>query len=350
MRTDPASPPRHAEHIVPFVAGDGRRLNLVHIRGERAPDKGPVVLVHGAGVRANIFRAPVQQTLVDVLVAAGYDVWLENWRASIDLEPNAWTLDQAAVHDHPKAIQTIVRETGRDEVKAIVHCQGSTSFMLSAVAGLVPQVKVIVSNAVSLHPWVSRSAGWKARYAVPWVARLTDYLDPQWGLEAKGFFAKALTLLVKTTHRECDNTVCRLASFTYGTGRPTLWSHENLNAGTHEWLKHEFAKVPLSFFQQMTECLRAGRLIPVEGYRELPEDVAERPPKTDARFVFLAGAQNQCFLPESQRRTYEHLSRYRPGYHALHVIPGYGHLDIFMGKNAARDVFPLIQAELDRPV
>jgi pimeloyl-ACP methyl ester carboxylesterase len=341
---------RYTEHVVPFQAGDGRPLNLVHVQGAQAPSKGPVMLVHGAGVRANIFRAPVQQTIVDALLEAGYDVWLENWRASIDLEPNEWTLDQAAVHDHPKAVETIVRETGSDTVKAIVHCQGSTSFMLSAMAGLVPQVKVVLSNAVSLHPVVSRSAGMKARYAVPLVARLTPYLDPQWGLEAKGFTAKAITLLVKATHRECQNTVCRLASFTYGTGFPTLWRHENLNAQTHEWLKHEFAKVPLTFFRQMAECLRAGRLVPVEGYKELPENVAERLPETDARFVFLAGERNQCFLPESQRRTYEHLARHRRGYHALHVIPGYGHLDIFMGKDAARDVFPLIVSELDKPV
>jgi len=350
MQTDPSSPSRYMESVVPFLAGDGRSLNLVHIRGEQEPTKGPVVLVHGAGVRASIFRAPVARTIVDALVADGYDVWLENWRASIDVEPSEWTLDQAAVHDHPKAIQTIVQQTGRDEVKAIVHCQGSTSFMLSAMAGLVPQVKVILSNAVSLHPVVPRSARLKAFYAVPLVARMTPYLDPQWGLHAEGFTAKAITLLVKATHHECDNTVCRLASFTYGTGFPTLWRHENLNPETHEWLKHEFAKVPLTFFEQMAECIRAGHLVPVEGYRELPEDVAERPPETEARFVFLAGELNRCFLPESQRRTFERLDHHRPGYHALHVIPDYGHLDVFMGQDAARDVFPLILAELNKPV
>jgi hypothetical protein len=30
------------------------------------------------------------------------------------------------------------------------------------------------------------------------------------------------------------------------------------------------------------------------------------------------------------------------------VIPGYAHLDIFMGKDAHRDVLPLMIAELDR--
>jgi len=84
------------ERVIPFRAGDGFQCNLIHIQGERPTTRGPVLLVHGAGVRANIFRAPVKTTLVDTLVERGYDVWLENWRASIDLPPNRWTLDQAA--------------------------------------------------------------------------------------------------------------------------------------------------------------------------------------------------------------------------------------------------------------
>ena len=90
------------------------------MKGETAPHKGPVLLVHGAGVRANIFRAPVKTTIVDYLIANGYDVWLENWRASIDLPPNTWTLDQAALYDHPEAVKTVVEQTGWDEIKALM--------------------------------------------------------------------------------------------------------------------------------------------------------------------------------------------------------------------------------------
>ena len=87
----------YIRRVVPFVAGDGRSLNLVNIRSsEKMPDKGPVILVHGAGVRASIYQAPVETDIVDALIAGGYDVWLENWRASIDFEANLWTLDQAA--------------------------------------------------------------------------------------------------------------------------------------------------------------------------------------------------------------------------------------------------------------
>lgn len=107
------------EDFVPFASGDGLQCNLIHLQGDRTPHKGPVLLVHGAGVRANIFRAPIRTTLVDFLVCHGYDVWLENWRASIDLPPSLWTLDQAAVHDHPAAVRKVVDETRAAEVKAV---------------------------------------------------------------------------------------------------------------------------------------------------------------------------------------------------------------------------------------
>lgn len=338
----------HRDTVVPFTAGDGRPLNLVHVEGERPAAKGPVLLVHGAGVRANIFRAPVPRTLVDALVDEGYDVWLENWRASIDLDPTSWTLDQAAVFDHPRAVRTVVEQTGSDEVKAVVHCQGSTSFVMSAVAGLVPEVRTVVTNAVSLHPVIPAFSELKIRAVAPLIARLTPYVDPQWGVAAPDAVAKAVVALVRLTHHECDNTVCRMVSFTYGTGFPCLWSHENLNEATHEWVKQEFAAVPMTFFAQMARCVARGHLVSVEGHNELPESFVAGPPQTDARFVFLAGEENKCFLPESQERTFEFFDVHRPGRDSLHLLPGYGHLDVFMGQRAATDVFPLILEELDK--
>ena len=337
----------YKETTVPFTAGDGLECNLIHVQGEKPSTRGPVVLVHGAGVRANLFRAPVKTTIVEALIEHGYDVWLENWRASIDLPPNEWTLDKAAVYDHPAAVKKIVEETGSDEVKAVIHCQGSTSFMMSAVAGLLPQVKTIVANAVTLHPVVPKFSETKLNIAVPLMSLFTDYLNPQWGLHAPTLTAKAVNLLVKATHHECKNAVCKQVSFTYGTGFPALWLHENINNDTHEWLKHEFASVPLTFFKQMARCVRKGNLISVDGYKELPADFCAQPPQTDARFVLTAGAKNLCFLPGSQVKTFDWLQQQRKGFHKLHIFPNYGHLDVFMGKNAARDTFPVILEALD---
>jgi pimeloyl-ACP methyl ester carboxylesterase len=347
MQATTARPPLQ-ESVIPFTAMDGFPLNLIHVRGEAAPSKGPVLLVHGAGVRANIFRAPDETTLVDYLVERGYDVWLENWRASIDLPRNEWTLDQVALNDHPAAVQEVVRQTGVDSIQAVIHCQGSTSFSMSAVAGLVPQVRTIVSNAVSLDPVLPRLARAKILALITTIGFAYPYLSPQWGISAPTLRAKLVANWVRLTHHECNNLVCRIASFTYGLGFPTLWEHSNLNPATHEWLKHEFADVPRTFFEQMNRCVAAGHLVPVSGDYRLPKDFALRKPETDARFAFFSGALNRCFLPDSQRRTFARLDGFAPGKHTLHVIPKYAHLDVFMGQDAARDVFPLMVAELER--
>jgi hypothetical protein len=335
--------------VVPFVAGDGFECNLVHVEGSLAASKGPVLLSHGAGVRANIFCAPVQKTIVDALLEDGYDVWLENWRASIDFAPNLWTLDHAAVYDHPAAVRAITEHTGASSVSAIVHCQGSTSFVMSACAGLLPQVRTIVTNAVSLYTLVPAFSRLKLDYAVPAMKRLFPYLNPQWGLVAPTLRTKLLRGVVELTHHECHNPVCKFSSFTYGTGFPVLWRHENLNPDTHEWLTHEFAQVPLTFFEQMACCVRAGNLVSLGLFPQLPANFTAQAPQTDARFVFLAGEKNVCFLPEGQRRSFEFMQRLHNNYHSLHTFPTYGHLDVFMGQLAARDTFPVILGELNKP-
>jgi alpha/beta hydrolase fold len=337
--------------IVPFTAGDGMRLHLVNVRGPEEPIRAPVMLAHGAGMHSESWLdAPIESTLVDALVGAGYDVWLENWRGSIHAGPNPWTMDQAAVHDHPAAVRAIVEDTGADDIKAVVQCIGSTSFTMSALAGLVPQVSTIVANSVSLHTVVPPAAEHKARYLRPLIKRAFPYLDPSWGERPTTPLERGLSLIVNATHRECDNSVCRMASFIYGAGRPTLWGHANLNGETHDWLSGQFGPAPSQFFDHIARCIRAGHLVSVDGLAELPEDFVDQPPQTDARFALLAGDRNRCFLPVGQRRTFDYLESHGRGRHSLHVIPGYGHLDVFIGRNAHRDTYPLILSALELDV
>lgn len=335
---------------VPFATQDGLALNVVNVRGGKDPTRSPVMLVHGAGVRGNIFNAPVDRTIIDELIDAGYDVWLENWRASIDFPLVDWTLDQAANYDHPAAVETVLRETGAKTMKAIIHCQGSTSFAMSALAGLVPQVETIVTNAVSLHPVVPRWSRVKLLIFVPILARLMRSMNPGWGDDTPAGWPRVLEYLVKATHHECDNTACRLVSFTYGAGFPALWMHENINEETHlKFIQAEFGHVPLSFFRHIRACEKAGNLVSLETYGRLPRDYAAAPPRTDARWAFFAGENNKCFLAESQRKTFAWFDKHAPGKHSLDVIPGYSHLDIFMGENSARDVFPRMLRALEGP-
>lgn len=338
----------YREELLPFVTADGRTCNLIHVIGREPARHGPVMLVHGSGVRANIFRSPTDETLVDYLIARGWDVWLENWRASIDVTPNYWTLDEAAVYDHPAAVELVVQKTRARFVRAIIHCQGSTSFMMALAAGLVPQVNVVVSNAVSLHPVVPPWTRFKLRYLLPLLEILLDHLDPSWGKGKPSGVAAAIRLLVEATHPECRNSVCRLASFTYGAGFPALWSHELLGERVHNWMRDEFGFVPMSFFRQMAACVARGRLVPAGVSSAIPPDFLSRF-ASKARFALVAGARNRVFLPESQARTLAYLRAHSSrNDHSLHIFPEYGHLDVFMGKRAALDTFPIIVDELTR--
>ena len=339
----------HTDELIALDIADRTPCNLIRVRGPKEPTKGPVLLVHGVGVRTEIWRPPTPRTLIEALVDEGYDVFMETWRASMDVPNNTWTLDQGAVLDHPVAVKKVVELTGADSIQAITHCQGSTSFLMAACAGLVPEVRTIVASAVSLHPVVPRTAKLKLDYVVPAVSRLLGYLDPRWGeKDAPWLLPKVMTAYCKLSRRDCDNGVCKVSSFMFGAGNPTLWTHEQLSPATHEWTKGEFGPAPLTFFRQIAKCVDTGYLVSVEGRPELPESFVAQAPQTDARISLITGGRNNCFLPESQMRTFEWLDHQDPGRHTLHIVPGYGHLDVFVGEQAGRDWHPIILGELEK--
>lgn len=55
------------------------------------------------------------------------------------------------------------------------------------------------------------------------------------------------------------------------------------------------------------------------------------------------GELNKCILPESMSKTLDFLCCHNgPDLYNYHVLPKYGHIDPFIGKNASKDVFPII--------
>lgn len=56
--------------------------------------------------------------------------------------------------------------------------------------------------------------------------------------------------------------------------------------------------------------------------------------------LFVTGKENHVF-PDSHSKTFKALSQTQTGkQHELWEVPGYGHQDIFMGKNCHREIFP----------
>lgn len=347
----PSSPiPLERFETITFAAGDGRTLNLKHLAPQGPPvGEQPLLLVAGTGTRANIFNPPTHN-LLKILSDKGFDLWILNWRSSIDLPAVAYTLDDAAVLDMPLAVREVLNRTETDALKAIIHCQGSCAFMMAITAGLLPNVSVVISNSSALHPVMP----WQARLKLPLAVALLNWtrvrgINPQWGIHAPGVLPKILDRYVKATHAECDNPVCNFCSFMYGYGFPTLWRHENLNDATHDWIMGEFGQVPMSYYGHIADASAAGEMVSTGKYSTLPALFTAEAPRTDARFVFMTGDQNQTFLPIGMGRTFEYFERYAAGRHTFQKIAGYGHLDVFLGEDAHNDVFPFIVDELSKP-
>lgn len=65
--------------------------------------------------------------------------------------------------------------------------------------------------------------------------------------------------------------------------------------------------------------------------------------------AFIHGGDNQCFLPESAKTTYDLLcARNGAAYYTRQIVDGYGHIDCIFGRAAAADVFPHVLRHLEQ--
>jgi cholesterol oxidase len=327
---------------------DGKILRLTRYRAGR---KGPLVLSHGLGVSSLIFSIDtIEPNLLEYLAAAGYDCWLLDYRASVDL-PYArelWTADDVATRDYPAALTKVRTVTGSPTVQVLAHCFGATTFSMAMLAGLEGVRSAVISQIAT-------------DYVVPWFPqRLLAYLRAPALFELLGIdvvnarattadgpleraLDEALQLIVPVPRKERthDATSNRITAL-YGR----LYQLDQLNNATvASGLAEMFGEANIEAFKQLALFARRGRVLDRDG-----NDVyLPHLDRLALPILFIHGAENACFKPESTERTLQRLSEANGRQlYERHVIPGYGHIDCIFGKNAATDVYPLIVAHLDK--
>ncbi|WP_330960962.1 alpha/beta fold hydrolase [Photobacterium sp. 53610] len=352
-RFNPEAPPRQkrplnapAPQVHFFNTEDNVTLRLTRYP---AGSKGPVMLVHGLGVSSDIFSTDLIDTnLLEFLCAHQYDVWLLDFRVSIDLpaarqQSNG---DQVAQYDFPAAVRKIQEETGKDSIQAVVHCWGASTFFMALLSGLTG-IRSVVCSQIATDVVVPTATQVKTGLHIPafleklGVDSLTAYVDSHEGWSER-LWDKALAVYaLAEAQGQCSNPVCHRVTFNYAP----LYRHAQLNEALHRNLHELFAEANIGAFQHLAECCRAGFLTDAEGHnRYLPHLERLRLP-----ICFIHGAMNECYLPESTALTYQTLvNRFGPEHYTRHVIPDYGHIDCIFGRNASRDVYPLIVKHLDQ--
>lgn len=350
-RFDVAAAPRKrrplrvpAPEIHPFVTTDGVQLLLTRYRGGA---KGPVVLSHGLGVSSRIFAMDTIETnLLEFLTAHGYDVWLLDYRASIELPASAgrFTGDDVARYDYPAAIATVRAVSGAATVQTVVHCFGASTFFMAMADGL-PGVRSVVCSQVATHLICPPMTRLKSSLYLPQlldrigVDSLSAYTDSNANWLSR-LYDRALDAFPDDREEKCNSAVCHRITFMYSL----LYEHDQLNTATHDALHEMFGTANIDVLEHLAVMVRAGGLRTASGQ----DSYLPHLDRLAVPIAFIHGAENGCFLPESTEQTMQALQQ-RNGAHLYrrHVIPDYGHIDCIFGRRAARDVFPLILEHLE---
>ena len=325
-------------------------IGLTLFRFNRRPCRDVVVLLHGLTTSTDMFVMPEHYNIVNYLLDHDFtDVWSFDWRGSMrysyDLFPSDFTMDDIALYDMPAAFAHIREQVGPEaRIHVICHCIGSLTFMMSFYAGLIDGITSVISNSVSLTPIVSTWCKWKLTFAPIIFFRATP-LNPRWRLSPGLLpYGKWFSKWISFCHPKCNVPACHMVSFMWGSGDPAAWVHKNLDEITHERTGDLFGAVNIRYYKhvrKMASRQRAIKMYPQNPrYNRLPNDYLEHADRIDTPILFVSGKKNGIF-EKSNELTYETLNQLKPGNeNKCKVFEGYGHQDIFMGKNCDKDIFP----------
>ncbi|MGP0029837.1 MAG: GMC family oxidoreductase N-terminal domain-containing protein [Acidimicrobiales bacterium] len=345
-----APPRRHRTLALPirreyeYRTDDGVALRLTRYEGGR---RGPVLLSHGMGANPLTFNLDtIELNLVEYLFAHGFDVWLQEWRAST-LLPSAntqFTGDQVATYDHAAAQRAVRELSGRDELHVIAHCVGSLTWVMATLAGSATPSSLVCSS-VGAHPIgptltrikVGLHLGELMKAAGVRILTTDSFSDESRGQRA----LDQLLRLYPTKPEECDQAVCRRLAFIYGNAV----HHPQLNELTHVTMYELFGPTDLTMMDHLSVMARQERVVSARG-----EDIyLSHLERLRLPVTLMSGSVNLVWTPASTQRTFDLLTQELGGDDfRREVFDDYGHQDVLIGATAARDTFPSFLAHLDR--
>jgi cholesterol oxidase len=356
---NPDAPPRERRKldlpVAPVVyqvdAGDGVTLRLTRYQ---AGSKGPVMCVHGLGVSSKIFSTDlIDRNLLEDLAGHGYDVWLLDYRSSIELPyaTQRYTADEIATKDFPAAVNFIRRTAAVPSIQCLVHCFGATTFFMAMLAGLQGVRSAAVSQ-IATHMKVPFATELKTDlHAATLLDRLgmrtmTAYVDTH-----ETFLGRLTDVLLELYPIHGGprdiSPVSRRIAFLYGQ----LYELDQLNEQTYNNLHELFGVASISSLEHLATMIKRGHVVNFDGDDVYLLTAAGMPSlkRLAIPIAFAHGALNKCWLPVSTEITLDLLRQANGStLYERKVFPEYGHIDCIFGKNAARDVYPFFTAHLDK--
>lgn len=374
--------------------------------------RGSVMMMHGASASSRTFIKPDQRSLTDYLTARGYEVWLLDWRGGkaiadgedvVDGKPitladrDAQHMDAVVEHDIPKALLRMHEVRSKEgtagmPLHVVAHCFGAGCLAMCIAANELeqrPEFPVAVGNVVLLTLGLF--------YVVPWdgfikaddfvIERVLGSAPDVLGIHpgggpprtreqqrrgtraprpAKspahvwpGEMEDAYEVWPRQLLPTCSDPLCHRVAFMFG--HPYLEPRLAPGIHTPAELREQFGTMPIAMYLHAGQNVRRGFAATLDARRCscLAGDEAsqrscpthrylQRAPFERHHVTLITGTENGIWHPDSIHRMHEHLMSGPARRSTKHVLRGYAHQDLLWGADAYRDVFPLIEAGLDR--
>ncbi|KAI0011059.1 glucose-methanol-choline oxidoreductase [Xylariaceae sp. FL0662B] len=339
-------------------------------------------MIPGASVDHQIFALPtIRYNAVDYFRRAGYRVFITVHRiGSLMVAKNNWTTFDTRL-DIKACLERIRNEypdccnhkPGADHepdckrepepIYTIAHCMGSVAFATGLLDGSIPSkwIKGITCSQVFMNPIWNTMNMIKAQQLPFPGDRLYRMLAGSWfscstgrndSLVQRGL-NELLRLMPDDRKEICNSASCHRCTLVFGR----CWNHRNLNEATHRQIDRFFGGVNMTLLHLLMRQGCAGGVMsngPLFERLDTPANVRQR--LRGVPVLLFVGRDNAVLTPESTQRTYEALTeafgtRADDGVqYRRRVVPDYGHLDCWMGRNAWKDVYPFVREEVDRVV
>ncbi|CAG8718465.1 2577_t:CDS:10, partial [Racocetra persica] len=305
-------------------ADDRVKTKLYRYNGGK---KGPVLLFHGASVTHDMFATNlIKNNFLDYLIENRYDVFSVDYRLATTNKESCkqHTMDKCVL-DIKAAVNKVREITGCRKIAIVSHCLGSPLTFMGLLSGKIEGVGSLVASQVAMHPIFSYLNRIKNKIKLVSIFQHvlrqsyfdvrtfpnTNYLN--WTIN------QVLRFYPVPSGEKCRNALCHRNSLAFGT----LYAHENLTQTLHDNLNEFMGPINLATLQQLATAAKIGRLVDDNG------------------MIFT-------FDVESIRQSYETLISINDvDNYTIHIIPNYGHLDVWWGTNSHVDVFPKVLRHLN---
>jgi len=342
---------------------DGLKLPLRRFSPAGRRPQSAVLMLHGASANSDTFLTP-HGGIVAHLLERGTEVWLLDWRGSSrvveDYGPEhapLFTFERVAEHDLGAALAQIRRVSSCRQLSVFGHCIGATCVAMALARGWLARfdVEQCVLTTIGLFFSASVDGFLKAEDGILERVGAEDPactgIDPRhgsdWPEQLRRAYEAWPACLLPAGDTQADD-VYRRASFMFGAPyRRALVADD-----VHARVGNLFGRMHLGLFLQAGQCLRRGFAAAFDAAELGPGAEAARSVYLDptwferTRVTLLTGKSNQLWHRESVDKMYEWLRNETRAEHRKHVLPKYGHQDLLWGRDAARDVYPLIEAGL----